>query len=128
MLEKLARARSEGDLSENAGYHAAREALAITEFQIRTLEYKLGDAELVELNGNLEAVITGTTVTLRDLDSESERRYRVAEMEESVDDLPVLTPGSPLGKALEGKRVDEIVELTGPRGTRRYRVMAITED
>ncbi len=129
LRDEVARARSEGDLKENAGYHAAREAQGITEFQIRTLEFKLADAEIVESNGALEAVETGTTITLRDLDNEAERRFRLAEMEEAgLDEVPVMTPNSPLGKAVFGKRIDEIIELNGPRGRKRYMVVGISAE
>lgn len=125
---EVGRARSEGDLNENAGYHAAREALAVTEFQIRTLEFKIRDAIIVENGGAAEVAEMGTTITLRDLDTEAEVTYRLGEPEESDGLTPMMTPNSPLGKAVLGKKIDEIIELNGPRGAKRFMLIGIVEE
>lgn len=125
---EVERARSEGDLSENAGYHAAREALAVTEFQIRTLGFKIGDSIIVENSGAVEVAEMGTTITLRDLDTESEATYRLGEPEESDGQTPIMTPNSPLGKAVMGKKIDDVIELNGARGAKRFMLISITEE
>jgi transcription elongation factor GreA len=126
--QEVERARSEGDLSENAGYHAAREALTIQEVHIRTIELRLADAVIIESNGAPDAAEVGCTITLRDVDNEQEMTYRLAEIDEHDDDTPVMTPSSPLGQLVMGKKVDDIIELNSPRGTKRFLLVAITEE
>ena len=96
-------ARMLGDLSENGDYHAAKDSQGKMEARIRQLEAMLEDAEVVQ-GGAAEEVATGVTVSLRYVDDEEVERYLVGSIEERVPGTSVISPGSPLGQALMGKR------------------------
>jgi transcription elongation factor GreA len=110
-------ARALGDLSENGDYHAAKDAQGKMEARIRQLEAMLKDAEVVEA-GPAEEVGEGVTVTLRYPDGEEEK-FLVGSIEERAAGTEVISPGSPLGQALMGKRAGEIVAFQAPGGRRQ---------
>ena len=122
----IQRAREIGDLSENGDYQAAKEHQGMMEGRIRHLEALLKDAVIVE-GGDTDTVRAGSVVTLRyDGDPEDEtERYLIGSIEERVDDLDVVSPGSPLGTALLGRRPGELVEFEAPTGTQKVHVVAV---
>ena len=119
-------ARMLGDLSENGDYHAAKDSQGKMEARIRQLEAMLDDAEVVQ-GGPSEEVVTGVTVRLRYVEEEDEEedRYLVGSIEERVAGTPVISPGSPLGKALMGKRAGERVTYEAPSGTKTVEIVAV---
>lgn len=121
----IERARELGDLSENADYHAAKEDQGRMEARIRQIQAVLVKAEILE-GGPAEAgrVVTGTVVALRyDGDSEVER-YLVGSIEERQD-LPVISPASPLGRVLMGRQPGDTVEYQAPSGTLKVEIVAL---
>ena len=110
-------ARMLGDLSENGDYHAAKDAQGKMESRIRHLERILAAATIVED----DADTGGTVVALvaeghhRPGDDGVER-FLLGSIEERVDDVHIMTPGSPLGQALVGKRQGDVVEYAAPTG------------
>ncbi len=126
IIQAISEARSHGDLSENAEYHAAKEQQGLNEARIAEIEEKLGRAEIIDLSKvSGDTVKFGATVTLLDEDTEEERSYQiVGEMESDVK-AGRISIGSPMARALIGKRVGDSVEVTTPRGARSYEIIGL---
>jgi transcription elongation factor GreA len=122
-------AREQGDLSENAAYHAAREELAKLEAKIAQLQGQLSGAEIIDESKRAQAggkVVFGSSVKVRDLDSGREDTYHlVGPGEVDVLENRILTT-SPIGQALIAKQVGEEIEVQVPRGTLRLRIEEIS--
>jgi transcription elongation factor GreA len=116
IARQIEAARALGDLSENGDYHAAKDAQGKMEARIRQLEAMLGDVEVVEA-GPAEEVATGATVRLRYAGDDAVERYFVGSIEERDSGAEVVSPNSPLGQAIMGKRPGERVtyEVQGGR-------------
>lgn len=131
IAERIAEARAEGDLSENAEYHGQREAQGMLEAKIRLLKSKLANCDLVDKSTMPKGVITfGSTVTVRDTDTGDEEKYEfVGPGEEDYTSviMKILT-GSPLAQGLLGKKVGDVVEVAIPKGTLRLEVLEILDD
>jgi transcription elongation factor GreA len=118
VAEKIQRAREEGDLSENAGYHAAKDEQGHMEARIRQLEHMLEDAEIVED----QIVYT----VLYDGDSpEQAERYVVGHLEEQIEGAVLVSPSSPLGTALEGASEGQEVTYQAPNGALTVTVLKV---
>lgn len=118
VANKIERAREEGDLRENAGYHAAKDEQGHMEGRIRQLEHLLDNAEIVE------GVAVYTVVYDGDSDDMAER-YVIGNMEEDVDGADVISPVSPLGQALEGADPGATITYEAPTGSLTVRVLAV---
>jgi transcription elongation factor GreA len=117
-------ARLLGDLSENADYHAAKDAQGHMEARIRKLEAMLFKAQIVE-DVDTADVSTGTVVSLRYEGDDDVERYLVGSIEEEQDGVSVVSPDSPLGLALLGHKVGDIVEYEAPGGVLKVEIVAI---
>lgn len=126
IIQAIAEARAHGDLSENAEYHAAKEAQELNEARVADLEDRLGRAEVIDtskLSG--DTIKFGATVTLIDEDTEEKAKYKiVGDLEASVKDGKI-SISSPIARALIGKAKGETAEVTTPRGARSYEVVKI---
>ena len=110
-------ARMLGDLSENGDYHAAKDAQGKMESRIRHIERILAQANIVEADADTGgAIVAGSVVSLRYEGDDEVERFLLGSIEERVDDVHVMTPGSPLGQALLGKRAGDVVEYEAPTG------------
>jgi transcription elongation factor GreA len=126
VIKALAEAREHGDLSENAEYHAARERQSFIEGRIAELQDIVSRAQVIDtsnLSGNV--IRFGATVMLADEDTEEESTYRLVGSHEANASAGLLSVTSPLGRALIGKTLGDIVEVTTPRGSRSYEVVKI---
>ena len=115
IARKIEAARELGDLSENGDYHAAKEEQGKMEGRIRHLEALIKDAEIVE-GGGADVVEAGSIVEIQYEGDDDSERYLIGSIEERHDDLEVMSPGSPLGKALLGHRVGDVVDYETPTG------------
>ena len=124
--KEIAEARALGDLSENAEYHAAREAQGMNEKRVAEIEDTLSRAQILDESqmASDEALI-GATVTIRDLDSDDEFDYFLVSEEESDFDSGKISITSPVGKAILGCKVGETVEINVPAGTLKYEIIKI---
>jgi len=119
---KIAVAREEGDLSENGGYHAAREEQAHQEARIRQLTDMLNRAEVGEAPANADQVAPGTRVTIAFDGDESDTdtfllgSRELLGLDNSVDVTNVYSPQSPLGSAILGKKTGDAVSYVAPNG------------
>jgi transcription elongation factor GreA len=126
IIQAIAEARSHGDLSENAEYHAAKEAQGLNEAKVAELEDKVSRAEVVDtakLSGN--TVKFGATVTLVDEDTEEKVKYKiVGDLEASVKEGKI-SISSPIARALIGKSKGDTAEVMTPKGPRSYEVLKV---
>jgi transcription elongation factor GreA len=117
-------ARALGDLSENGDYHAAKDTQGKMEARIRQLQATLKRAVVVEdPGGATETVAAGTVVGIRYEGDDEVERFLVGSIEERHEELNVVSPGSPLGKALLGRRAGETVEYESPGGVLRVSIV-----
>ncbi len=126
IIQAIAEARTHGDLSENAEYHAAREKQSFIEGRIAELEDKTSRAQIIDVSKlDGEVVKFGATVTLADEETEEESTYQiVGELEADVAS-GLLSVTSPLARAIIGKSVGDQVEVATPRGARDYEIVAV---
>lgn len=125
IVDAIEEARSHGDLSENAEYHAAKERQGQIEAQIAELEDRVTRAQIIDpasLSG--DKIVFGATVTVLD-DDDKPQRYQIVGMTEADARQGRISYDSPLGRALIGKQVGEEVEVTVPSGDRFYQVKKI---
>ena len=123
LVERLANARSQGDLSENSDYSNAKEELEFLDGRISELEYVLKTATIVSGNHKKDGVGVGTKVTVK-----VNGQKHVYEMVGEWEADPVnkkISPESPLGQALVGKKVGEKAEVQAPAGKLIYEILAI---
>ena len=119
-------ARLLGDLKENADYHAAKDAQGHMEARIRKLEAMLFEAELVDDEVDTSAVDTGSVVSIRYQGDDEVERYLVGSIEEEHGDVSVVSPSSPLGKALLGHKAGDTVEFEAPGGMLKVEIVEIS--
>ncbi|MEI9902051.1 MAG: transcription elongation factor GreA [Hyphomicrobium sp.] len=126
IIQAIAEARAHGDLSENAEYHAAKEAQGFNEARVADLEDRLSRADVIDtskLSG--DTVKFGATVTLVDEDTEDKVKYKiVGDSEASVKDGKI-SISSPIARALIGKSKGDSAEVTTPKGARSYAILKI---
>jgi len=126
IAEKIAAARAEGDLKENAEYHAQREAQGLLQARINSIRGKLATAQILDPSTMpRDRVGFGCTVVVKDLDFGDEEEFTfVGAGEEDYKNNRVLAT-SPMGQGLTGKKVGEIAEIAAPKGTIKFEVVAI---
>ena len=124
IVQDIATGRAHGDLSENAEYHAAREEQGQNEAKIRELRYKLENARIVEATDD-GVVRPGMVVTIRHQKEDEEETYLIGQRGES-EEYDVLTPESPIGKALIGRSEGETVVAEVPAGELRIELVSVT--
>jgi transcription elongation factor GreA len=126
IIQSIAEARAHGDLSENAEYHAAKDAQGLNEAKVADLEDKLSRADIIDvtkLSGN--TVKFGALVTLIDEDTDEKVKYRiVGEIEADVKQGKI-SIASPIARALIGKNKGDTVEVTTPKGSRSYEIVKV---
>ena len=126
IIQAISEARSHGDLSENAEYHAAKEAQGFNEARVSDIEDRISRADVIDtsiLSGS--TVKFGATVTLVDEDTDEKVKYKiVGDFEASVRDGKI-SISSPIARALIGKSKNDTAEVTTPKGARSYQILKI---
>ena len=125
-IQDIAEAREHGDLRENAEYTAAKERQQFLDARISEIERKLGEAQVIEVgSGTSDTVVFGTTVRLTDVESEDAKTYTLVGQEEADVKRGSISVQSPLGRALIGHRVGDMVQVHRPAGMIEYEIQAI---
>ena len=125
--QKVATAREHGDLKENAEYHAAREELSMIESKIQELQGRISRARIIsEDEIASDKVYILTTVKLKDLKFDDELEYKLVSASEADFKNNKISVDSPIGKALIGKTVDDVVEVPAPVGIMKYKILEIS--
>ncbi len=127
IIEAIAEARAHGDLSENAEYHAAKEAQSHNEGRIGELEDFIARAEVIDLTKMSGSKIKfGARVKLVDEDTDEEKNYQIVGDQEADVKAGRISISSPIARALIGKEVGDSIEVVAPGGSKAYEVLAIT--
>jgi transcription elongation factor GreA len=127
VIKAIAEARSHGDLSENAEYHAAREQQGFIEGRIMEIEGRLGAAEIIDV-ASLPAtgrVVFGATVELEDEAEGSNVTYQIVGEDEADIRGGRISVTSPIARALIGKIKGDVVDVTAPGKTRSYEIVSV---
>ncbi len=129
IAEKIKEARSYGDLSENAEYDAAKDAQASMEQRITTIENMLKNAQIVsDSDVTTDAISIGSRVKLYDIEFEEEMEYTIVGSTEANPDAGRISDESPIGKAILGHKVDDVVDVELPGGeTIQFKVLEINK-
>ena len=126
IIAEIEEARAHGDLSENAEYHAAKEKQGFVEMEIKDVEAKLANAEIIDpttLSGN--RVLFGAHVTFFDLDTEEETTYQIVGEDEADIKEGKINFSSPIARALIGKEEGEEVTIKTPGGDRSVEIVRV---
>lgn len=125
IIERIAEARSHGDLSENAEYDAAREEQRSNEGKIAELEYKIKNADIREENKDTSYVHLGSVVTVYDEDMEESDVYTIVSITEVDAMAGKISVESPVGAALLRKKVGDSVKVECPEGAYTLKILEI---
>jgi transcription elongation factor GreA len=126
IIAAIAEARSHGDLSENAEYHAAKEQQSHNEGRIAELEDLLSRAEIIDISKlSGKTVKFGATVTIVDEDTDEEKTYQIVGDQEADVKSGKISISSPIARALIGKGEGDSAEVTAPGGSRSYEILKV---
>lgn len=127
IIQAIAEARAQGDLSENAEYDAAKEKQGFIEGRISEIEAKLSNVQIIDpasLNAEGKCVF-GATVDLEDLDDEKKVTYQIVGDDEADIKSSKISISSPIARALIGKELGDIIEVETPGGIKSYEIMDV---
>ena len=127
IIEAIAEARAQGDLSENAEYESAKEKQGFIEGRIADIEAKISQEEVIDpssLNAGGRCVF-GATIEMEDLDTEQKSTYQIVGDDESNIKENKISINSPLAKALIGKEEGEVVEFESPGGIKSFDILRV---
>jgi transcription elongation factor GreA len=126
IIEAISEARTHGDLSENAEYHAAKEAQSLNEGRVGELEDLIARAEVIDISKlSGDKVKFGATVVLIDEDTEEKKTYQIVGDQEADVRSGRISISSPIARALIGKEVGEAIEVNAPGGARGYEIVQV---
>jgi transcription elongation factor GreA len=127
VIQAIADARAQGDLSENAEYEAAKDKQGFIEGRIQELEGKLAAAQVIDPSG-LDAdgkVVFGATVDLEDQDTDAKVTYQIVGADEADLTLGLISISSPIARARIGKRAGDVAEVQAPGGVKHWEVIGV---
>ncbi len=126
IVAAIEEARSHGDLSENAEYHAAREQQSFIEGRIHELEGAISHAQIIDVtsfSGN--KILFGATVCLSDAETEKQHTYQIVGQYEANLEKGLISLLSPMAKALIGKELGDMIEVNTPKGIKEYEILSV---
>jgi len=126
-IKDIETARAHGDLSENAEYHAAKEKQGFLMAQLKDIEHKLVEAEVIDpatikVEGK---VVFGARVTLLDTETEDEKKYQIVGVVEADIAVGKISVESPIARSLIGQKLGSVVTVQTPRGQREFEILEI---
>lgn len=127
VIQAIAEARAQGDLSENAEYEAAKDKQGFIEGRILEIESKLAAAQVIDPS-SLDAegrVVFGSTVDLEDEGSGNKVTYQIVGEDEADLKQGLISVSSPIARAMIGKEAGDVAEFQAPGGTRRYEIVEV---
>ena len=127
IVAAIAEARSHGDLKENAEYHAAKEQQAQLESRVIALDDLIARANVIDVTKieNNNKVIFGSTVKVRDLESNKDIKYKLVGQDEANISKNLIFFKSPIGKSLIGKSLNDMITVNTPSGERNFEILKI---
>jgi transcription elongation factor GreA len=128
VIKEIEIALGHGDLSENAEYTYAKEKQSLIETRIRDLQERLAAAEVIDLSNRKPSkrIVFGASVTIEDVDSNEQKTYQLLGQDEADISTGSISIDSPIGKALIGREINDVVEVKTPNGLREYEVINIS--
>jgi transcription elongation factor GreA len=129
VIQAIAEARAQGDLSENAEYEAAKDRQGFIEGRIQEVEGKLSAAQIIDPS-SVDAggrVVFGATVELEDENSGDQVKYQIVGEDEADLKLGLINISSPIARALIGKEEGDVAEVQAPGGVRRYEITRVSD-
>ena len=124
VIEQIKDARAQGDLSENAEYHAAREKQAQVEARIKELEYLVENSTIIE-SGSKDKVGIGSIVEIEYVDDKEVEEYSIVGSTEADPFENKISNESPIAKAILGKKVNDVVSVESPNGSYEVKIVSI---
>jgi len=126
VISAIAEARSHGDLSENAEYHAAKERQGWIEGRIAEIEDRIARAQVIDVSKlSGEQVKFGATVSVLDEDTEEQARYQIVGEHEADVRSGKISVASPIARAMIGKEIGDVVEVNTPGGVKAYEILKV---
>ena len=129
IAEKIAEARSEGDLGENAEYHAQREAMGLLQAKINKMKSDLARANIIDPDKIPKGEVAfGATVVVKDLDYDDEEEFTLVGLGDEDYDAGKYLITSPVGQGLLGKKIGDKVDIEVPKGTLHFEILDIRHE
>ncbi len=128
VADRLKAAIALGDLSENSEYDDAKNEQAFLEGEIQDLENKINNSEIIKGDENGDTVSIGTTVVIRDIEFAEDETYMIVGSTEADPDNNKISDESPVGAALMGKVVGDVIQVHAPAGVIEYEILEIKQD
>ena len=127
IIKAIATAREFGDLKENAEYHAAKEKQSFIEGRIKDIDSKLSNAQVIDVTtlNVTDKVVFGSTVSLCNLDDNSEITYKIVGEDESNIEYGLLSYKAPLAKAIMGKNINDLIEFNMMDTQKNFEIIKI---
>lgn len=126
IIEAISEARAHGDLSENAEYHAAKEAQSHNEGRINELEDYIARAEVINVSRlSGDKIKFGATIKLLDEDTEEKKVYQIVGDQEADVKVGKISISSPIARALIGKQEGDVIEVNAPGGAHNYEIIEV---
>ena len=127
IVAAIAEARSHGDLKENAEYHAAKEQQSHNEGRVQEVEDIIARANVIDVSkfDNTGKVIFGSTVSVKDLESESKKTFKIVGKDEADISKNLIYFKSPIGKSLIGKSVKDLITVNTPSGEKNFEILEV---
>tara|TARA_S200000501_G_scaffold341640_1_gene351178 strand:- start:1310 stop:1798 length:489 start_codon:yes stop_codon:yes gene_type:complete len=127
VVEAIAEARSHGDLKENAEYHAAKEQQGLIEGRVMEINDLIARANVIDVTKieNNGTVIFGSTVKVKDLDTDNKISYRLVGKDEAEIKKNLIFFKSPIGKSLIGKNKGDLISVSTPSGERNFEILDV---
>ena len=124
IVQAISEARSHGDLKENAEYHAAKEEQGLNEKRIQELETTIATANVIDVTklDKKDKVIFGSTIMVKDLETEKESKYKIVGKDEADVKGGLIYYQSPMGRGFIGKNKGEFVEIKTPSGDKNFEI------
>ena len=124
IVQAISEARSHGDLKENAEYHAAKEEQGLNEKRIQELETTIANANVIDVTklDKEDKVIFGSTIVVKDLETEKESKYKIVGKDEADVRGGLTYYQSPMGRGFIGKNKGEFVEIKTPSGDKNFEI------
>ena len=127
VVAAIAEARAHGDLKENAEYHAAKDQQGHIEGRVLEINDIIARANVIDVSkiNNTGKVIFGSTVSVKDLESESKKTFKIVGKDEADLSKKLIYFKSPIGKGLIGKNKKDLVEIITPSGNKNFEIIRI---
>ena len=127
IIAAIAEARSHGDLKENAEYHAAKEQQSHNEGRVQEVEDIIARANVIDVSKiqNTGKVIFGSTVTVKDLDNENKKSFKIVGKDEADISKNLIYFKSPIGKSLIGKSIGDLIVVNTPSGEKNFEILEV---